>query len=183
MRLPDVAKILMGRSGHSSRIIPIATIGRCSRGVTPTTPATLYFVSVQGISLFATAAPVRDQLGAASWVFDALVYLSRLICVAWNCECTRVTLSGIGCLQRRNIKFDHPHHGVSGSLGLGSIGGGQHLREHRWDHLPRKTETVLQPTTLLRRTAVCQERVPVAIDLGLCIAVDDERDCMVERVE
>ena len=46
----------------------------------------------------------------------------------------------------------------------------------------RHAVAVLQPAALLGRAAL-EQRVPVAVDLGLVVAVHDERDRVVERVE
>jgi hypothetical protein len=54
--------------------------------------------------------------------------------------------------------------------------------EYRRNDLPRMPEAILQPSALFREAAF-EERAPVAVDLGLGVAVHDRRDRVVERVE
>ncbi len=60
--------------------------------------------------------------------------------------------------------------------------GRHHVAENGGDDLPRQTEAVLQPATLLGGPAV-EQRIPVAVDLGLVFAIHDERHRMVERIQ
>src|SRR6266436_9680415 len=71
---------------------------------------------------------------------------------------------------------------ASDALGSGSIGRGHQLTENGRDDLPRETEAIFQPAALLGRAAL-EKRVPVAVEFGLIVTVDDEGHRVVERVE
>ena len=91
-------------------------------------------------------------------------------------------LSGNCLLQPGDVDLHHFHHRVRGPLGLHPIRFSHHLAQNRRDDLPRNPIAILQPSALFRCSAL-QQRVPVAIDLGLIIAVHHERYRVVERVE
>src|SRR6516225_9824245 len=86
------------------------------------------------------------------------------------------------CLQFRDVELHHLQHGVASALDLGRVGIGHHLGPDLGDDLPRHAVAVLEPAAGFRLAAV-EQRIPVAVDLGLIVTAHHERDRMVERIK
>ena len=83
--------------------------------------------------------------------------------------------------QLREVDLGHLEHRLHRALGALGVGAGEHLVELPRDDLPRQAEAVLEPAALAGLAAAEDERRPEAIDLGLVLALDHQRDRLGER--
>src|SRR6185503_95785 len=81
-----------------------------------------------------------------------------------------------GPFEPGDVDLDHLEHRLEGPRGSLAIGAVQHLRELARDDLPRDPELVLEPAADALHATVGEQRRPVAVDLGLVVAVDRQRD-------
>src|ERR687891_2294251 len=72
--------------------------------------------------------------------------------------------------------LEHRLHGAARTLRIGISDQLVQLARH---DLPRQPESVLEPSARARLAAVRRERIPQSVDLGLVLALDDERDGLV----
>src|SRR6185436_6975093 len=93
-----------------------------------------------------------------------------------------MSLRAIRLLQRRDVELDHLQHRVARPPGAGPVLVGHHLFQDLGDDLPANPESIDQPSARLRLPSALEERVPVAIELLLVFAEDDQRDRVVEVV-
>src|SRR3954451_23002520 len=91
-------------------------------------------------------------------------------------ECTprgRASAGG-GAAQGSDVDLDHLHERIGGAAGARRIRIGHELRELGRNDLPEQSVTVLEPATGFGLAAAFEERVPVAVDFRLIVAMHDE---------
>src|ERR1700733_2538766 len=93
-----------------------------------------------------------------------------------------LSVASVGALERRDVQLDHLEHRVGDPLRAGHVAVAHHLLEGRRDDLPPDAEAIDEPPARLRLAPRLEERVPVAIELRLIVAGDDERNGVVELV-
>src|SRR5450432_1422721 len=84
--------------------------------------------------------------------------------------------SGGGGLELLDVELAHLQHGGHDPRDLRLVLARVELGEHVWDDLPREAELVGEPAALAGRAAARRELLPIAVDLLLRLAFDDERE-------
>src|SRR5208283_5644309 len=79
-----------------------------------------------------------------------------------------------GLLQSRDVELFHRHHRAHYALNSRGVGALQHSRDDARKDLPGDTELVGEPAALARRSAL-GKLLPQRVNLGLIVAIDDER--------
>src|SRR5690349_19941565 len=93
---------------------------------------------------------------------------------------SRPQLPAIGLPQLGDVELRLTEHDFHGPLRAGRIGAADQLVQLARHDLPGDAEAVLEPAAHARLAAARDQCVPVAVDLGLVLAVDEERDRLVE---
>src|SRR5262245_44475798 len=106
--------------------------------------------------------------------------------VRWYAPATSCPLRGsvltlVSGLELRDIDLRHLQHRLHRALRAVPVWALEELVQPLRDDLPRQAEAVLQPTAHAVFAATLDEGAPVAVDFGLVLAVDDERDRFAER--
>src|SRR4029079_6501967 len=89
-------------------------------------------------------------------------------------------LAPIRLLELGDVDLRHLKHRLRRPFGGVVVALHEHFVELMRKRLPRDTEAVLQPPAHAVLAAALDEGVPVAVDLGLVLAVDHARDRLVE---
>src|SRR5437588_1074845 len=93
-----------------------------------------------------------------------------------------LALAVVRGLQLRDVQLDHLQHRVGDTLRAHRVLVARHLVHDGRDDLPAHAVFVFQPPAWLGLAAF-EQRVPVAIELGLVVTNDDQRDRVIEQVE
>src|SRR6185436_9260388 len=100
---------------------------------------------------------------------------------AWRTDRALGGHSFVRALQSRDIDLLHVHHCGECALRLVGLFVEKKLVDHRGNDLPREAKFVFEPTAYLcARIAAGRELGPVVVDLALVLAIDLERDGLVE---
>jgi hypothetical protein len=91
------------------------------------------------------------------------------------------TLGRVGrCLELGDINLAHLEHRLHGAARTLRIGISNQLVQLARHDLPRQPESVFEPSAGARLASVRGERIPHPVDLRLVLALDDERNRLVE---
>src|SRR5438105_613736 len=93
-----------------------------------------------------------------------------------------LALAVVRGLQLRDVQPDHLQHRVGDTLRAHRVLVAHHFVHEGRDDLPAHAVPVFQPPACLGLAAL-EQRVPVAIELGLVVTSDHQRDRVIERVE
>ena len=99
-----------------------------------------------------------------------------------NAQCRSCGVGAVGAHECGHVQFDHLQHRIGDPLRSRPVAVAHHVVQRLRDDLPPDAEAVDQPAARLRLAAALEQRVPVAIELGLVLADHDHRDGIVELV-
>src|SRR5438874_4742887 len=100
--------------------------------------------------------------------------------IAWLHGSRKESFPAVSSLQFWNFDLLHLKHRFHDSFRFFGILVVQHLNQHSWGDLPRKTEFVLEPAALRFLTAIRSEFLPKIIDFLLRLAVHYKRDRLIK---
>ena len=89
--------------------------------------------------------------------------------VPWNAVWSLTSSAAPRRLDGGDVDLPHGHHGVERALGGGPVGVGDRLRQGDRRDLPGQAPSVLAPAARALLPAVADDRVPVAVCLGLIL--------------
>ena len=100
--------------------------------------------------------------------------------IDWLHGCRKESFPAVSSLQFWNFDLLHLKHRFHDSFRFFGILVVQHVDQHSWGDLPRKTKFVLEPAARRFLATVCGEFLPEIIHFLLRFAVYDEGDGFIE---